>query len=135
MTQPPQWCSKYVGKPFAEKGRGPDGYDCWGLVRAVLAAEFGVAGLPDYVDSYTRTGDKLSVSSAVRAGLAEGWQRVETPEAGTLVILRLAGRPWHCAIAVNKDWMLHALMGSDVCLERLDSMVWSDRIEGYYRRA
>jgi cell wall-associated NlpC family hydrolase len=134
MKQPPQWCAKYVGKPFAEKGRGPDGYDCWGLVRAVLDAEFGVTGLPDYLDSYTRTGDKLSVSAAVRAGLAEGWQRVEAPEAGTLIILRLAGRPWHCAIAVNKDWMLHAVVGSNVCLERMDSMVWSDRIEGYYRR-
>ena len=132
--RPPSWCKEYVGKPFAEKGRGPDGFDCWGLVRAVLAAEFGIDGLPDYVDSYTRTGDKLSVSTAVSAGLVDGWQRVDKATEGTLVILRLAGRPWHCAIAVNGEWMLHALVGSDVCLERMDSMVWSDRIEGYYKR-
>lgn len=134
MKRPPAWCAKYVGIPFAEKGRGPAGYDCWGLVRAVLAAEFAISSLPDYVGSYTRTGDKLSVAAAVTAGLADGWKRVEKAEAGTLVILRLAGRPWHCAVAVNEHWMLHALVGTNVCLERMDSMVWNDRIEGLYRR-
>ena len=135
MTRPPRWCAQYVGKPFVEKGRGQDGYDCWGLVRAVLDEIFGVSGLPDYVESYTSTGDRHSVSAAVRAGLLDGWHKVPNATQGTLVILRLAGRPWHCAVAVNKEWMLHAVVGSNVCLERLDSMVWSDRIEGFYRRA
>lgn len=132
--RPPEWCNQYVGKPFKEKGRGPDGYDCWGLVRTVLDEMFSISGLPDYVDSYTSTGDKHSVAAAVCAGLADGWRKVPEATAGTLVILKLAGRPWHCAIAVNREWMLHAVMGSNVCLERIDSMVWNDRIEGYYKR-
>jgi cell wall-associated NlpC family hydrolase len=123
-----------VGLPFKEKGRGPDGYDCWGIVREILDKEFGITGLPDYVGSYTSVGDKRSVSAAVTAGLAEGWQRVDKANDGTLVILRLAGRPWHCAIAVNSEWMLHVVEGANTCLERMDSMVWNDRIEGYYRR-
>jgi len=133
MKRPPEWCAKYVGIPFKEKGRGPDGFDCWGIVRHVLAEEFGITGLPDYVDAYTRPGDKQSVATAVRAGLAEGWQKVDTVDAGTLIILRLAGRPWHCALAVNKEWMLHTLEGVNACLERMDSMVWNGRIEGFYQ--
>lgn len=132
--RPPAWCAKYIGLPFLEKGRGPDGYDCWGLVREVLAAEFGVDGLPDYVNAYSRTTDKLSVSGAVQAGLSRGWRKAAEPKPGTLVILRIAGRPWHCAIAVNKDWFMHILFGANACLERFDSMVWSDRIEGFYER-
>jgi probable lipoprotein NlpC len=131
--RPPTWCAEYVGLPFREKGRGPGGFDCWGLVRDGLEKQFGIIDLPDYVDSYTRTTDKLSVSAAVAAGLAQGWQRVAGPAAGVLVILRLAGRPWHCALAVDNEWFLHAVIGSNVCLERFDSMVWSDRIEGCYR--
>lgn len=129
----PAWCGKYVGKPFAEKGRGPDFYDCWGLARSVLAEQFGVEDLPDYADRYTCTTDKESVSKAFRASIAESWVKVDKPTAGVIVVLRLAGRPWHCAIAVNEQWMLHAVIGTNACLERMDSMVWSDRIEGYYR--
>jgi hypothetical protein len=60
---------------------------------------------------------------------------VDTVDAGTLIILHLAGRPWHCALAVNKEWMLHTLEGVNACLERMDSMVWNGRIEGFTNMA
>jgi hypothetical protein len=96
-------------------------------------AEFGLRGLPDYVDSYTTAMDKQSVANAVRTGLAEGWKRVDGAAAGTLVILRVAGRPWHCAVAADGQWMLHTLQNVNVCMERMDSQVWRNRIEGYYQ--
>ncbi|WP_263418665.1 C40 family peptidase [Terriglobus albidus] len=134
MIQIPAWVDEYVGKPFQEKGRGP-GYDCWGLVREVLALEFSVLGLPDYVGAYSSAFDKESVAAAIEKGLLDGWNQVEKPQAGDLVILRLAGKPWHCGVMVSEIDMLHIVAGTNACRERLDSLTWRNRIEGYYRYA
>jgi cell wall-associated NlpC family hydrolase len=96
--------------------------------------------LPDYADAYTHTKDHASVASAVDAGLCDGWQKVERGQAGDLLILKIAGRPWHCAVLVNAAQFLHwpppDKQGRQLlsCIERLDSPHWSRRIEGIYRR-
>jgi cell wall-associated NlpC family hydrolase len=59
----PDFAAKWIGLPYADKGRGP-AYDCWGLARAVLAAEAGLV-LPDYADAYTTACDRFSVARAV----------------------------------------------------------------------
>jgi hypothetical protein len=139
-TRPPEWCRKYVGKQYQDKGRGPEKYDCWGIVLAVLKEQFGITGLPDYGDTYTTSGDWSSVSRAVIEGLKHGWNKLSFggPEPGDLVIINLAGRPFHCGVFVAQpDWMLHALEGTDVVLEQLSRPMWAkaNRIEGIYRHA
>lgn len=135
----PAWCNRWVsgpsgsGIPFLDKGRGEGGFDCWGLARAVLAEQFGVEGLPDYSDAYSGARNRDSVTRAVRAGLSDGWAQVAEPREGDLIILRLAARPWHCAVAVGDGWMIHVLQDVGVCCERLSSPVWRNRIEGVYR--
>lgn len=134
----PAWVAPYVGLPYADKGRDRTGADCWGGVRMVLADVFGV-GLPSYADAYTVASDHASVAAAVEAGLTDGWTRVEQPRAGDLLILKIAGRPWHCAVMVTADRFLHwpppSKRGVQVlsCLERLDSPHWARRVEGVYR--
>ena len=150
-NRPPEWCRLYVGKKFQDHGRGPDAYDCWGLALTVLRDQFGITGLPDYGDAYIASGNWHSVSKAVGAGLQKNWRKLgmddETiellrgeadPLPGDLVIINLAGRPFHCGIFVAQpDWMLHALAGTDVVLEQLSRPMWSkgNRIEGIYRYA
>lgn len=133
MTMVPAWCANYIGIPYRDKGRDLEGFDCWGLVRHVLMNEFGIDDLPDYVDSYTAASDRQGVAEAVQRGLADGWSVTDQPVSGSLVILQVAGRPWHCAVAVTEDWMLHTLQGVNACLERMDSRVWRNRIEGFYQ--
>lgn len=132
-TQPPGWCGRYVGLPFKDKGRGPDGYDCWGLARAILAEQFGLQGLPDYAGTYAGAKDWRSVEVAVRAGLACGWAAVQDAQPGDLVILKLKGHPWHCAVAVGGDWMLHVAEGTEAVLEQWTGPLWRNRVEGFYR--
>jgi len=138
VTAAPAWAASYVGLPYRDKGRGPDAFDCWGLVRAVLADVFH-AELPDYADAYTDAADRDSVAAAVQAGLREGWQRVASPREGDLLILRVAGRPWHCAVMVAPRMFLHCpppdARGRQLlsCIERVDAPMWARRIEGYYR--
>lgn len=60
----PDFAAKWIGLKYGDKGRGPDEWDCYGLARAVLAAEAGL-DLPDYADAYTTAGDRFSVARAV----------------------------------------------------------------------
>ena len=73
----PAWAGPWIGLPYQDKGRGP-AYDCWGLARAVLAAEVGL-DLPDYADAYTTACDRFSVARAVEQGLSDNWERVDRP--------------------------------------------------------
>jgi cell wall-associated NlpC family hydrolase len=134
MTGVPEFCRYYVGTLFREKGRGPY-YDCWGLARVVLRDQYGIEDLPDYVDSYLSCRDKVSVSAAVRDGLMFGWRKVDKPQPGCLVILMLAGRPWHCGVMVASNVMLHTTEGTGAVIERIDSLQWKNRIEGFYERS
>ena len=135
LTAPPSWCSKYMDKPFLEKGRSALGYDCWGLVLAVCRDEFGV-NLPDYIDEYESPFDRASIAATMETEIASGaYERIFEPQAGAIIILRLLGRPWHCAIAVDRRWMLHVVRGANVVLERVDSWVWRNHIEGMYLHA
>ena len=131
----PEWCAAYLRVPFAEKGRDRSGADCWGLVRLVLEEQFGLLGLPGYESEYRNTSDRDGIAEAVRSGLLDGWEPTDAPAAGVLVILRLAGRPWHCGVMANRNWMLHTLEGTGVCVERIDGMLWRNRIEGCWRYA
>lgn len=132
------FAARYIGLPYRDKGRGPDAWDCWGGVRMVLADVFHVH-LPDYADAYTCAADRGSVAAAVDAGLRDGWRRVERPREGDLLILRIAGRPWHCGLMVSARQFLHwPPPGRDgrqllSCIERVDAPLWARRIEGYYR--
>ena len=48
------WSERWLGKPYAVLGRGPDAFDCLGLFMAVQNAEFGLSldyGLAPLVSS------------------------------------------------------------------------------------
>lgn len=132
MIPVPEWVGAWIGRPFRDKGRGPDAFDCWGLVRAVLRDQFGIA-LPDYADAYTESHDHASVAEAVESGLRDGWQIVRQPKCGDLIVIRVAGRPWHCGLMVTPERFLHVPDKGTSCIERLDSVIWTRRIEGIYR--
>jgi cell wall-associated NlpC family hydrolase len=131
----PDWVKDFTGIPFREKGRDRSGCDCWGIVRLALDEHFGICDLPDYVDTYTSTMDRDSVDKAIRSGLLLGWEHVDQPGTGDLIILKPAGKPWHCGLMVNKLEMLHTLQGCNSTVERIDTFLWRNRIEGFFRYA
>lgn len=136
----PDWAGRYIGLPYADKGRGPDAWDCWGGVRMVMSDVFGLNDLPDYREAYATAADFESVSAAIAAGLADGWSLAEKPREGDLLSLKIGGRPWHCGVMVNVRQFLHwpppDKHGRQLlsCIERLDAPHWSRRIDGIYRR-
>lgn len=132
----PAWCEPFTRFQYSDKGRGPLTFDCWGFVRHIEREQFGVADLPDLVTEYPSAEDHRSVAEVVEryeAELATSWRRSEWPQPGDIIILNIAGMPWHCGVAVGGDWMMHMLKGVNVGVEHFTREPWRNRVEGFYR--
>lgn len=104
MTQ--DWWGRYVGAPFADGGRGPYSYDCWGLLRAVYSDVRGVT-LPTYGEVSSR--DLLKIARAIDSGRHDGWVSCE-PEPIAAVLMRSGrggARIVHVGVMVDERRMLH----------------------------
>ncbi len=132
----PAWCARFTRYQYADKGRGPETFDCWGFVRHVEREQFGVENLPDLAEEYVSAEDHGSVAEVVSRytqALAPHWNKVSSPEPGDIVILNIARQPWHCGVCVGGDWMMHMQKGINAGLERYTREPWRNRIEGFYR--
>lgn len=102
----------FVGLPYREGARGPDEYDCYGLVAAVFRAVRGVE-LPDwYQPAPGQRGASRAISAAL-AGEVDGGRsvRVNWPvdllEEWDIAIVGSADRPHHVGVFVAGG-VLHA---------------------------
>lgn len=122
-----------IGIPYLEKGRDPTvGLDCWGLFREFYARFMGIY-LPSYEATYQHALDHAAMCAAIDADLPSAWLRVTDPVFGDGVRLRIDGNPCHVAVYVGNGQMLHTQTGHDSAIDRLDSLRWKNRIEGFYR--
>lgn len=130
------WANKYVGIPFAERGRDrATGVDCWGLVRLVYAGELQVA-LPEWL-AYKSTKDP-EVSKLIELGKGD-FVEVQEPQDFDIVVLNVANIPRHVGIVCTGDndekLFLHSQQGPGAMIESLRSMRWAARVESFWRRA
>jgi cell wall-associated NlpC family hydrolase len=112
----------FIGRPYRIGARGPDAYDCWGLVRAAL----GGAGLvlPDY-QAIDRAAIDASVAEQARSG---AWQPVSDPCPGDLLLLGPAPRRlWHIGLCTSAG-VLHTTPSTGACVQPLAvlrrSLLW-----------
>lgn len=87
----------WIGKPYAANGRGPQQYDCWGLVLAIAKA----AGL-DYPEFIIDARDCRAVAGAMQRACADSaaWLRLNEPEPWCVVLLSTTEIGDHTGIAV-----------------------------------
>jgi probable lipoprotein NlpC len=124
---------KYIGVPYADRGRDMTGWDCFGLYCYVLAEVMGKQ-VRSYDHTYQTADSREQVASAIRMHAGE-WQRVALGDEreGDGVVFLLGGQPLHCGYVLAPGTMLHCLKGRETCIERYDSFAWNRRIEGIYK--
>lgn len=121
---------KYIGIPFAEKGRDESGVDCWGLVRLIYKQEYSV-NLPSFTEDYTLSDDARI--GELFAQYKEGWAILTQPEPGCAVIFRMFGTESHIGVVVDNSHFIHVREGRDSVIESLESAKWSKRVVGFYK--
>lgn len=98
----------YVGLPYREGGRGPDAFDCYGLIAAVYKAARGVS-LPDWYQAAPGHPAASRAISAALEGEVHGGRtfKVEQPEDLDIAIVGSTLRPHHVGLWVSGG-ILHA---------------------------
>lgn len=131
----PYWVGHYIGLPFLDRGRDRNGLDCWGLVRLVMAEQFGIA-LDSHATEYDSTEQPDQMAPVVDkekkrwVKIAAGHEALES-----VVVMRMLGQPIHVGLVIGDGRMLHILKGRNATHESYLSPVWKDRITGFYRHA
>lgn len=98
----------FVGIPYREGGRGPDAYDCYGLIMAVFRAARGVE-LPDWYQAAPGTPAASRAISAALAGEVAGGRTVlvETPADLDIAIVGKVSCAHHVGVFLEEG-VLHA---------------------------
>ena len=102
------WATDYIGKPWVSGARGPDAFDCWGLLWWVYRHQFQIE-LPIYAGVNPK--DVKRVGRLMTDGSVDGdWLEIETPEEGCAVAMSQNKVIHHVGIFLNADGgvVLHA---------------------------
>lgn len=112
-----------IGKPYELGGRGPDTFDCYGLVMQIFKEKHGII-LPDY-----KSPEDPAIRSDIILKEAErSWSRDND---GEVIYMRL-GRGGHVAYNIGDGTFIHVWEeGGGVKIERMDN--WLNRIVGIYK--
>lgn len=123
--------SKYMTAKFHSGSRGPDKYDCWGLVLAAFQ-EYGVF-LPDYKLNCFDSG---LINTTIDSCRGE-WERIDLPVAPCLVVMRTDENApgWcnHLGTFIGDGYFVHIGRGTGVLKTKTTDFYWMPRIEGFYR--
>lgn len=127
------WTADYIGKPFADGGRGPGSYDCWGLIFSVYRDRLGI-DLPAYGE--ISAADILRIRREISTRVGDDiWDRVQHPQEFDVAVMRLpTGKAHgHVGVMVNSRCVMHVERASHVAIERIDGVTIRNRILGFYR--
>ena len=129
------WYNKYIRAKFAIKGRGPDVFDCWGLLQWVYAHDHpDKIILPGYEELYKTTYDKEHLANLIFEQRQAKWQPVTTPQPWDAILLDFEGFAMHVGIVTEPGWMLHCGHGINTSHEKYPSIRWPDsKIQGFFR--
>lgn len=124
--------SKFIGTPFQWNARGPEKFDCWGVVLHVLE-RLGVEQLPDFVVEESDAPDSqvcVLIEQQIETG---SWQRIDDPQPGDVVAMSSHRRIHHVGVVtpfgiLNTTKAMGAILTKE---SRLRTMGYR-RIE-YYR--
>lgn len=123
-----------VGLPWEERGRGPDGWDCWGLYGRMLAVK-GIV-LPSYAEGYSGIADKDGIAALID-GHRTDWIRIEPGQERPFDGVLFGGSSWHIGGVTERGFMLHMPRGGTSVIERYDGTKFAARLRahgaGFYR--
>ena len=120
----PVWVKDYIGIPFEE-------LNCWQLFCRVYEEQFNII-LPLFKNEYAGPMDKKNIKKLYEREVPISWIKVNPPEIGDAILLRVQGQPWHVGIIVASKHMLHTQEAMSSIIEKITGPIWRNRIMGFY---
>jgi len=122
--------SDLIGKPFKFGGRGPDEYDCWGIVMEVCRRL--EIHLPDFGKGCEYLPQKIHNT---QESFQDRFILVNSPIPGDIVAFRfpLPNFVGHIAVYIGQNRIIHTREATNTVCERLNAPQWRKRIYGIYR--
>lgn len=124
------WWQKYIGIAFVSGGRTMDGLDCGGLVMLAYKQERG-RDIPDFDEQYHARAIRQA-SKGIKYVCQASFRRTDFPEPFAVAIFSRNHMPYHVALCVDKEHVIHAKEGEHVKRQRLDEMQDYPWLEGFY---
>jgi len=110
-----------LGKPWRKDARGPDAYDCVGLLLEIARR------LGYLIPAYASTVSELDLART-------HWEPTTDPQPGDAILVHSADPRWHVGVVSGGGYMLHSTQDiGEVVRERYNSFPWQARLEGFYR--
>lgn len=114
---------KYIGRSY-------ETYDCFALVKEFYLDHFNLNLVPYYEAHGTEPLSRLDVQSLIVSNKGD-FVRVDEPQFGDIVVIRLYGLECHIGVCLNKSQFLHSAHKIGSLMDRLER--YSKMISGYYR--
>ena len=112
-----------IGKPFKYGGRGPDSYDCWGLLMELYSRK-GIQ-IPDFLSPT----DWKEIAALMEQNMSN-WTPCE-PHPGCAIHMKMAQHPHHVAFYLGRGTFIHTFEGDfGVKVDRTQD--WERNIVGCY---
>ena len=115
---------------FANMGRGPDRWDCYGLCIEVFS-RYGVVVPIDYVAQALDDEEVNAQADRVRGD----WEKIVEPVEPCLItfsVLCGKGMVNHVGVYIGGGRFIHSMRGLGVTISPLNDIKWRQLIEGYY---
>lgn len=114
---PQEYWIDLIGTPFKVNGRGPDYYDCYGLIIEIYK-RMGLYA-PDYVYGESAFAHRTMIVEKMETD----WEKVTDFTPGNVLVLKEKNSPQHVGLIIDQDRFIHASGDREqVCIERLSSI-------------
>lgn len=127
------WPLELIGKPWKAGARGPDSFDCWGLLAWVYKSRLGL-DLPLMAELDPKN---LQAVSSAFVAISRGWQELKRPRDLCAVAMSQNKAIHHVGIWIESEkGVLHAMEKSCVIFQPLHSLASSgfQTIKFYQKR-
>lgn len=106
----------YIGKPWQSGAQGPEAYDCYGLVRAVLRECCGIEA-PLVAFDAGRSADCLRTVDEQRR--LPVWREIAAPQPWAVALMGHGRKPHHVGVVLPDGRVMHSAEGHGVVVHSM----------------
>jgi cell wall-associated NlpC family hydrolase len=122
---------KYIGKEYEAFARGPDKFDCLGLVIDIYKEVHSI-DIFDHAYNNTHAFKENSEFYSIEEKTGK-WDEIISPAKYDLVVFDIGGYPVHVGVMIDSKRFIHAHESCNIAVESIESVKWRTRINGFYR--